>query len=86
VALAPWLMFPGLVVILAVLVFNLIGDGLARRRGPVWALTGRQDKRAKGSYATEVLSCRVPALVENTSDGNERSGRSNGGERQRGSR
>ena len=28
VALAPWLMFPGVVVIIAVLAFNLVGDGL----------------------------------------------------------
>jgi len=34
VALAPWLMFPGLVVILAVLAFNLVGDGLRDAADP----------------------------------------------------
>jgi peptide/nickel transport system permease protein len=34
VALAPWLMIPGLVVILAVLVFNLLGDGLRDAADP----------------------------------------------------
>ena len=35
VALHPWLMIPGLCVILAVLAFNFLGDGAARRRGPL---------------------------------------------------
>jgi peptide/nickel transport system permease protein len=34
VALAPWLMFPGLVVIVAVLAFNLVGDGLRDAADP----------------------------------------------------
>jgi peptide/nickel transport system permease protein len=34
VALAPWLMLPGLVVILAVLAFNLVGDGLRDAADP----------------------------------------------------
>ena len=34
VALAPWLMFPGLVVIIAVLAFNLVGDGLRDAADP----------------------------------------------------
>ncbi len=34
VALAPWLLLPGVVVILAVLVFNLIGDGLRDAADP----------------------------------------------------
>jgi peptide/nickel transport system permease protein len=34
VALAPWLMVPGLVVILAVLAFNLVGDGLRDAADP----------------------------------------------------
>lgn len=34
VALAPWLMFPGLAVILAVLAFNLVGDGLRDAADP----------------------------------------------------
>jgi peptide/nickel transport system permease protein len=34
VALAPWLMIPGLVVILAVLAFNLVGDGLRDAADP----------------------------------------------------
>ncbi|HWQ84132.1 MAG TPA: ABC transporter permease [Anaerolineales bacterium] len=33
-ALAPWLLFPGLVVIVAVLVFNLVGDGLRDAADP----------------------------------------------------
>lgn len=33
-ALAPWLLFPGLVVIIAVLVFNLVGDGLRDAADP----------------------------------------------------
>jgi peptide/nickel transport system permease protein len=33
-ALAPWLLIPGLVVILAVLVFNLVGDGLRDAADP----------------------------------------------------
>ena len=34
VALAPWLMFPGLVVIIAVLAYNLVGDGLRDAADP----------------------------------------------------
>ena len=34
VALAPWLMFPGLVVIIAVLVYNIVGDGLRDAADP----------------------------------------------------
>ena len=34
VALAPWLMSPGLVVIIAVLAFNLAGDGLRDAADP----------------------------------------------------
>jgi len=34
VALAPWLMFPGLAVIIAVLAFNLVGDGLRDAADP----------------------------------------------------
>lgn len=34
VALAPWLMFPGIVVIVAVLAFNLVGDGLRDAADP----------------------------------------------------
>ena len=34
VALAPWLMFPGLVVIVSVLAFNLVGDGLRDAADP----------------------------------------------------
>ena len=33
-ALAPWLLYPGLVVIIAVLVFNLVGDGLRDAADP----------------------------------------------------
>jgi peptide/nickel transport system permease protein len=33
-ALAPWLLFPGLIVIIAVLVFNLVGDGLRDAADP----------------------------------------------------
>ena len=33
-ALAPWLLIPGLVVILAVLAFNLVGDGLRDAADP----------------------------------------------------
>src|SRR5438046_495737 len=34
VALAPWLLIPGLVVILSVLAFNLVGDGLRDAADP----------------------------------------------------
>jgi peptide/nickel transport system permease protein len=34
VALAPWLLTPGLVVIVAVLAFNLVGDGLRDAADP----------------------------------------------------
>jgi peptide/nickel transport system permease protein len=33
-ALAPWLLIPGLAVILAVLAFNLVGDGLRDAADP----------------------------------------------------
>ena len=33
-ALAPWLLIPGLVVIVAVLAFNLVGDGLRDAADP----------------------------------------------------
>ena len=33
-ALAPWLLTPGLVVIVAVLAFNLVGDGLRDAADP----------------------------------------------------
>jgi peptide/nickel transport system permease protein len=34
IATAPWLLIPGLVVILAVLAFNLVGDGLRDAADP----------------------------------------------------
>ena len=34
IALAPWLLAPGIIVILAVLAFNLVGDGLRDAADP----------------------------------------------------
>ena len=55
-ALAPWLLIPGLVVIVAVLAFNLVGDGLRDAADPVQPLRRRERRRP-----TAALACATSA-------------------------